>query len=202
MITRIFRSGRCWRRMETQPELQRGRCRRAGLTTSGSEPCHCSPMPDANASGAMRRPRRPWSAMRRGCCRPPARTSDHTGSWTVSRRAKSAGTISCPAVGLITWLPDSRVLVVAANTPSPQWLDHGRRGRAFAPKALASANGRAMTKGFRTGRGDGLLRRHAHAGDSGCRFHSAPASARSENPGDQCRRSDEACSLRASTRTD
>ena len=80
--------------------------------------------------------------------------------------------------------------------------DHGRRGGALHGRHRHLAMGQQRPGRRRAGRGDGLLRRHADAGDSGRRFHPSRASARSENPRDQCRRSDEAAVRRASTRTD
>ena len=82
-------------------------------------------------------------------------------------------------------------LVVCGKHDAPQWLtmdaavEHCTRG----DRHLAMGQQRS---GRRTGRGDGLLRRRPHAGDAGRRFHSSRASARSEDPGGQCRRSHEA----------
>ena len=78
--------------------------------------------------------------------------------------------------------------------------DDGRGGRALHGGHRHLAMGQ-QRPGRRAGRGDGLLRRHAHAGDPGRRFHPSQASARSEDPGDQRRRSDEAAVRAASTRT-
>ncbi len=69
--------------------------------------------------------------------------------------------------------------------------DHGRRGHPLHRRNRHLAMGQ-QRPGRRAGRGDGLLRRHAHAGGSGRRFDSSGASARSEDSGDQRRRPDEA----------
>ena len=91
-------------------------------------------------------------------------------------------------------------VVVAGKHAAPAMADHGRRRRALHGRHWHLAMGQ-QRPGRRAGRGDGLLRRHAHAGDAGRRFHPSRASARSENPGDQRRRSDEAAVRRPSTRT-
>ena len=78
--------------------------------------------------------------------------------------------------------------------------DHGRSRRALHRRHRHLAMGQQRS-GRRAGRGDGLLRRHAYAGDSGRGLHPSPASARSENPGHQCRRSHEAAVRAASIRT-
>ena len=78
--------------------------------------------------------------------------------------------------------------------------DHGCGGRALHRRNRHLAMGQ-QRPGQRAGRGDGLLRRHAHAGDPGRRFHPSRASARTEDPGHQCRRSDEAAAQHASIRT-
>ena len=87
-------------------------------------------------------------------------------------------------------------VVVAGKHALPQWLTmdaavvHCTEGHWH----LAMGEQRP---GRRAGRGDGLLRRHAHAGDSGRRFHPPRASARTENPGGQCRRFNEAAAAAA-----
>ena len=73
----------------------------------------------------------------------------------------------------------------------PAMADHGPGGGALHGRNRHLAMGQQRS-GRRTGRGDGLLRRHTHAGDSGRRFHSSRASPRSQDPGGQCRRFDEA----------
>ena len=78
--------------------------------------------------------------------------------------------------------------------------DHGRGRRALHGGDRHLAMGQ-QRPGRRAGRGDGLLRRHAHPGDPGRCVHPARASARAEDPGDQRRRPDEAAARTASTRT-
>ena len=92
-------------------------------------------------------------------------------------------------------------VVVAGKHALPQWLTMDA-AVVHCTEGIGIWQWASNDQERRAGRGDGLLRRHAHAGDSGRRFHSSRASARSENPGDQCRRSDEAAVSRASTRTD
>ena len=77
-------------------------------------------------------------------------------------------------------------VVVAGKHALAAMADHGCRRGALHRRHRHLAMGEQRPR-LRAGRGDGLLRRHAHAGDSGRRFHSARASAGSENPGDQCR---------------
>ena len=91
-------------------------------------------------------------------------------------------------------------VVVAGKHALPQWLTmeaavvHCTEGH----RHLAVGEQRP---GQRAGRGDGVLRRHADARDPGRRVHPARASAGSEDPGGQRRRSDEAAvQLRASAR--
>jgi len=64
-------------------------------------------------------------------------------------------------------------VVVAGKHALPQWLTMTRQW-CIARKALASGMGQ-QRPGRRAGRGDGVLRRHAHAGDPGCRFHPSRA---------------------------
>ena len=82
-------------------------------------------------------------------------------------------------------------VVVAGKHALPQWLTMDA-AVVHCTEGIGIWQWASNDQDARAGRGDGLLRRHAHAGDSGRRFHSSRASARSENPGDQCRRSDEA----------
>ena len=70
--------------------------------------------------------------------------------------------------------------------------DHGCRGGALHGRHRHLAMGQQRPGRRRAGRGDGLLRRHADAGDSGRRFHPPRTFARPEDPRGQCRRSDEA----------
>jgi len=81
-------------------------------------------------------------------------------------------------------------VVIAGKHPAPQWLTMDAPS-STARKASASGRGRATTRASRR-RGHGLLWRRAHAGDARRGFHSARASAQSENPGGQRRRPHEA----------
>ena len=114
----------------------------------------------------------------------------------------SAARCQLPAVGLrsLPAQPALRQRGGGRQARPAAMADDGCRRRALHGRDRHLAMGQ-QRPGRRAGRGDGLLRRHAHAGDSGRRFHSAPASARPEDPGGQCRRSDEAAVCRASIRT-
>jgi len=76
-------------------------------------------------------------------------------------------------------------VVVAGKHALPQWLTWTKRW-CIARKASASGNGPATTR-RRTGRGDGVLRRHAHTGDSGAVSILRQHLPDSEDTGDQCR---------------
>ena len=96
------------------------------------------------------------------------------------------------AVGLrsLSAQPELRQRGGCGQTRTSAVADHGPSGGALHGRNWHLAMGQ-QRPGRRAGRGDGLLRRHAHAGDSGRRFHPSRAFARSEDPRDQCRRSDE-----------
>ena len=80
--------------------------------------------------------------------------------------------------------------------------DHGRRRRALHGRNWHLAMGQQRPE-RRTRRRDGVLRRHAYAGDFGRGLNPSPASARSQNPGRQYRRSHEAAiKQRASPRAE
>ena len=93
-------------------------------------------------------------------------------------------------------------VVVAGKHPAPQWLtmDAAVKHCTAGHRHLAVGQQRP---GRRAGRGDGLLRRRADAGDARRRLDHARASARPENPRGQCRRPDEAAAEhRASARAE
>ena len=98
-----------------------------------------------------------------------------------------------PAVGhgSLPAQPELRQCRGLRQARRPPMADHGRRGRALHRGDRHLAMGQQRSGG-RAGRGDGVLRRRPHAGDAGRRFHPPRASARSEDPGGQCRRSHEA----------
>ena len=82
-------------------------------------------------------------------------------------------------------------VVVAGKHPAPQWLtmDAAVKHCTQGHRHLGLGQQRP---GRRAGRGDGLLRRRADAGDAGGGLDPARASARPEDPGRQRRRPDEA----------
>ena len=98
-----------------------------------------------------------------------------------------------PAVGLrsLPAQPALRQRGGGRQARAAAMADDGRGGRALHGRHRHLAMGQ-QRPGRRAGRGDGLLRRHADAGDPGRGFDPSRAPARSEDPGDQCRRSDEA----------
>ena len=77
------------------------------------------------------------------------------------------------------------------QTSCAPMADDGRRRRALRRRHRHLAMGQ-QRPGLRAGRGNGLRRRRADAGDARRCFHSAPTSARPENSGGQCRRPHEA----------
>ena len=113
----------------------------------------------------------------------------------------SAAGRQLPAVGVrpLPAQPSLRQCGGRGKARAAAMADHGAGGHPLHAGHRNLAMGEQRS-GRRTGRGDGLLRRHADAGDSGGRLDPARASAGLENPGRQCRRSD-AAAARANIRT-
>ena len=91
-------------------------------------------------------------------------------------------------------------VVVAGKQPAPQWLTMDQAIK-HCTAGLGIWEWAQQRQGRRAGRGHGLLRRRADAGDAGGRRVAAPAPARTEGPRRQRRRSDEAAAVEASIRT-
>ena len=81
-------------------------------------------------------------------------------------------------------------VVIAGKHPSPQWLSMDDAVK-HCTKGIGIWQWASNDHERCARRSHGLLRRRADAGDAGRRFDYARAAARAENPGGQCRRSDE-----------
>ena len=82
-------------------------------------------------------------------------------------------------------------VVVAGKHPAPQWLTMDA-AVTHCTEGIGIWQWASNDQGVAARRGDGLLRRRAHAGDARGRFDPARAPARAEDPRGQRRRPDEA----------
>ena len=91
-------------------------------------------------------------------------------------------------------------VVVAGKHPAPQWLTMDAAVK-HCTEGIGIWQWASNDQDVDAGRGHGLLRRCAHAGDARRRLDPARASARAENPGGQRRRPHEAAAANRASRT-